>query len=272
MERMKVLITVKTYPIPSARYDELVCTAGVREDGSFVRLYPLNFRELNVNQRYQKYQWIEVAAVKHKGRDARKESFRPDSTTIKLLGEPITPAIYWAERARYVLAKKTPSMEFLRDQQKKDQTSLGVFKPHKIRDLIFQPDSPDWKPAFKAELAQARFWDDRKRTLRLPRKVPFKFQYVFECDDPRCKKNHHMMIEDWEVGALFWRNVDAGKTPDEAAKMVRKKFLDEMCAASRDTHLYVGTVLEHGTWVVIGVFWPKLKPSKPNLQEQGLLF
>ena len=46
MERMKVLITVKTYPIPSAKYDELVCTAGVREDGSFVRLYPINFRDL----------------------------------------------------------------------------------------------------------------------------------------------------------------------------------------------------------------------------------
>jgi len=27
MERMKVLITVKTYPIPSAKHDELVCTA-----------------------------------------------------------------------------------------------------------------------------------------------------------------------------------------------------------------------------------------------------
>jgi len=61
---MKVLITVKTYPIPSAKYDELVCTAGVREDGSFVRLYPINFRELENDQRYQKYQWIEVAAAK----------------------------------------------------------------------------------------------------------------------------------------------------------------------------------------------------------------
>src|SRR3990172_5095912 len=115
MDRMKVLITVKTYPIPSAKYDELVCTAGVREDGSFIRLYPINFRELDVNQRFQKYQWIEVAAVKHKGRDARKESFRPDSTTIKLLGEPIPPATYWTKRAQYVLAMKSQSMEFLYD-------------------------------------------------------------------------------------------------------------------------------------------------------------
>ena len=42
-ERLKVLITVKTYPIPSKKYDELVCTAGVTESGDFVRLYPINF-------------------------------------------------------------------------------------------------------------------------------------------------------------------------------------------------------------------------------------
>ena len=65
MKRLRVLITVKTYPIPSAKYDELVCTAGVREDGSFVRLYPINFRDLDYSKQYRKYQWIEVAAEKH---------------------------------------------------------------------------------------------------------------------------------------------------------------------------------------------------------------
>lgn len=40
---LRVLITVKTYPIPSSKYDELVCTAGVTEAVDFVRLYPINF-------------------------------------------------------------------------------------------------------------------------------------------------------------------------------------------------------------------------------------
>ena len=72
MPLLKILITVKTYPIPSAKYDELVCTAGVKENGNFVRLYPLNFRDLPYSQKYQKYQWIEVEAEKHTGRDNRK--------------------------------------------------------------------------------------------------------------------------------------------------------------------------------------------------------
>jgi hypothetical protein len=31
--KARVLITVKTYPLPSGKYEELVCTAGVLEDG-----------------------------------------------------------------------------------------------------------------------------------------------------------------------------------------------------------------------------------------------
>lgn len=45
--KLKVLITVKTYPIPSKRYDELVCTAGVTERGDFIRLYPINVAIVN---------------------------------------------------------------------------------------------------------------------------------------------------------------------------------------------------------------------------------
>ena len=42
---LKVLITVKTYPIPSTTYDELVSIARPPEKGEFVRLYPINLRE-----------------------------------------------------------------------------------------------------------------------------------------------------------------------------------------------------------------------------------
>ena len=88
-QKLKVLITVKTYPIPSSRYEELVCTAGVTETGDFIRLYPINFRELPFDQQYKKYQWIEIMATKHEGRDARKESYRPDCDTLKIIGKPI---------------------------------------------------------------------------------------------------------------------------------------------------------------------------------------
>jgi hypothetical protein len=148
-------------------------------------------------------------------------------------------------------------MEDLYEQKERDRTSLGIFRPAKVHDLLITPTSAEWKAEFLAELNQQRLWETRTATKRPPRKVPWKFQYQFECEDARCNQNHCMMIEDWEVGALYWREVDGGATPSEAAQSVKRKFLDTICAPDRDTHFFVGTVLNHGTWVIVGTYWPK---------------
>jgi len=273
-EVLRVLITVKTYPIPSKKYDELVCTAGVTETGDFVRLYPINFRDLPYPRQHKKYQWIKIVAEKHKGRDVRKESFRPDCDSIEIIGEPIpsNPG-NWKRRAMYALAKKSKSMEDLYDQQKKDRTSLGIFRPKIIHDLIISPDNPEWPAKFLEALRQQRLFEQRRKTLVAPRKVPFKFHYSFECNDPRCKGNHRMMIEDWEVGALYWRVIDQGASPEEAAQQVRRKFFDKICGPDKDTHFYVGTILAYPkTWVVIGVFYPKITQKKAKSDDGPTLF
>ena len=60
----KVLIAVKTYPTISGKYDELVCTAGFLEDGSWIRIYPIAFRKKAYDEQYKKYDWIEIDLVK----------------------------------------------------------------------------------------------------------------------------------------------------------------------------------------------------------------
>ena len=272
-EKLKVLITVKTYPIPSAKYGELVCTAGVTEAGDFIRLYPVNFRDQPFSRQYRKYQWIEVEAEKHRGRDARKESYRPNCDTLVMLGEPIaTKAGDWSDRGRYVLKNVARSMEELRDWQERDATSLGIIRPKVVHDLIAEPTDREWKGSFLEELRQARLWDDRTASKEPPRKVPFKFQYNFECDDPRCK-GHRMMNEDWELGALFWNLIDRGATEAEAVAKVRDKFLRQICSPNNDTHFFVGTILAHPkSWVVIGTFYPKKTPSKKSPDKQPRLF
>ena len=42
-ERKRIFILVKTYPTASKRYRETVCTAGIQEDGTWIRLYPVRF-------------------------------------------------------------------------------------------------------------------------------------------------------------------------------------------------------------------------------------
>ena len=78
MALTKILITVKTYPAISTKYDELVCTAGFLEDGSWIRIYPIQFRNKPYTEQYKKYQWIELDIVKNDS-DFRPESFRPVS-------------------------------------------------------------------------------------------------------------------------------------------------------------------------------------------------
>jgi hypothetical protein len=152
-------------------------------------------------------------------------------------------------------------MEELHAKQEQDKTSLGIFRPKKIEDLVITDDSAEWKPGFKNALQQARLWEDRSRSKEPPRKVPHKFQYRFFCDDKQCK-GHQMMIEDWEVGALYWRLRDKGASPTGAAQGVKEKFLGELCGPQKDTHFYVGTILAHPkSWVIIGVFYPKRGPQ-----------
>jgi hypothetical protein len=97
----RIFILVKTYPVISEKYKELACTAGLREDGSWIRLYPVPFRLLNEEQRYRKYQWIE-ADIERNLADPRPESFKIRHTEgIKLL-EAVDTRNEWRFRRNLV--------------------------------------------------------------------------------------------------------------------------------------------------------------------------
>jgi len=90
-----------------------------------------------------------------------------------------------------------------------------------------------------------------------------KFSYVFRCADSG-EKVHTAMIEDWELGVLYRREVERLGDEQAAVANVRKKFFDEICGPSKDTRFFMGTVFPYNTWVVIGVFWPP-KEYQPSL-------
>jgi hypothetical protein len=262
-ERMRVLITVKTYPLPSTKYGELVCTAGVREDGSFVRLYPIDYRYREYWEWYEKYQWIEVDVDKHP-KDPRPESYRPVGE-IALIGKPIPPAGTWAERRKYILARGPSVMCELR-QRKQSEVSFAIVKPAEVLDFVAEPTDREWKPEWVANFKQLRLFGPDRKPLE---KIPYKFMYKFICGAPGCK-GHKMMIEDWEVGMLYRRMRDEHADESVACQKVRQTFFDKICGSDRDTYFFVGTVLQHGTWIICGTFWPK--KEGPSSREETLLF
>ena len=250
VERVKVLITVKTYPLPSTKYEETVCTAGVLEDGSFVRLYPIDYRNRPYHQWYEKYQWVETTIEKNP-KDPRPESYRPFDITP--IGNPLKSQPNWEERKKYVLAKDISTMCDLEQIGDQSQVSLGIIKPKLVKDFIVEPTVRDWKPEVLTRMRQMHLFDKKRNPIE---KIPYKFSYVFFCEDPACK-GHTKMIEDWEVGALYRKMRDNYGDEKVACDKVKQRFFDTMCAPGIDTHFFVGTVLEFGTWVILGVFWPK---------------
>jgi hypothetical protein len=231
---------------------ELVCTAGVLEDGSLIRLYPIDYRYMPYWKWYRKYQWIEVEVTKNE-KDPRKESYRPKVDSIKPLSEQISTKRNWEERKKYVLAKGVQTMEELHELQATDNTSLGIIRPKEVTEFTIEPCGEEWKGQWEDLLKQERLFGPDQKPLE---KIPFKFSYVFRCDDDRCK-GHKMMVEDWEIGELYRTMRLKYSDQEVAAQKVKGTFFDRMCAADVDTHFFVGTVLAHGTWVILGVFWPK---------------
>jgi hypothetical protein len=250
-ERRRVLITVKTYPLPSESYLELVCTAGVREDGSFIRLFPIDYRYQPYYKWYHKYQWIEVTAVKN-AKDPRPETFRPDMATLKVLGKPLDTKNNWHERKRYVLAQGTSTMCGLQSLSQ-TQRSLGIIRPREVTDFRAELVERDWKPRWKTAINQLQLLGPQRKPLE---KIPYKFSYVYKCEEPACK-GHSMMVEDWEICELYRAMRDKYRNEEVAIEKVKQKYLSQICDPAIDTHFYVGTVLQHGTWVILGVFWPK---------------
>ncbi len=276
MAKTKVLVAVKTYPTLSQKYDELVCTAGFREDGSWIRVYPVPFRKLDT--RYKKWQWIELDLVKNES-DSRKESYRPydyDSITLK---EVVDTKNEWAERKKYALKKVYTNMDELIQEAKNPEigTSLAVFKPSEIIDFVWEPCEREWDEAkVKAiyqRAQQASLFDSEeelqvKKYFKIVDKVPYEFSYIFKSEDGKTRK---LMIEDWEVGALFRQCMEYYHiSEEEACKKVKEKYFYDF-AKTKDLHFFLGTTKRYhyfakNPFIIIGTFTPPFpKPTTPSL-------
>ncbi len=271
MAMMKVLISVKTYPTLSEKYDELVCTAGFLEDGTWIRIYPVPFRKLNYHNRYRKWQWIEIDLVKNTS-DFRPESFRPaDIDKEIIISDKIDTSNNWEQRRNISLKKVYTNLsELISEAKNKDiRTSLAIVKPKEILDFICEPCEREWdqKKLDKifANQAQGSLFDleDTKEVFKVVNKLPYKFSYVFKTDDD---VKRTIMIEDWELGALYWnclKNANGDETI--ACQKVREKYLDYMYN-KRDLYFFMGTTFRfhnvgYNPFLIIGAFYPpKIKP------------
>lgn len=245
---MRLCIVVKTYPNPSVKYQETVCTAGVTEDGRWIRLYPVAFRYLAEEQQYRKFDWVRVKVRRHEEKDFRPESYRPDNDSLSVEGHLGTEHD-WRERRRLLLPTASDSLEVLQAAYDRDRTSLGLFKPHSV-DFEIVPETEEWAPEVKELFRQTSLFGPQPKPLE---PLPVRFRYVFTCHDARCR-GHDLSITDWEIAQSYrkWRHMYEAHILEQK---IKETWLQEMFQR-RDGYFIVGTRFPYRSFMIIGVFSP----------------
>lgn len=274
MARKKILITVTTIPLPSRSYDELVCTAGVLEDGTWIRIYPmpLSFiRGLKIDGKVRntKYTWIELD-LRRRTEDFRPESYSPTDYNFKDLKihNWVDTNNYWEERKKYCLNNVYTNMNTLiADSKVPNNISLATFKPIKILDFIIEPTDREWKPEWKSLIQQHQIDFDNSaepQKKELPPKLPYIFSYKFQEESGTTRT---LMIEDWEIAQLYWNSLRSCNGDEkEACQLVKQKYFNTF-TKEHDIYLFLGSQKDKhfrrftNPFVIIGVFYPKINPD-----------
>lgn len=279
MFRKKVLITVTTYPLPSRSYDELVCTAGILEDGTWIRIYPVPFKFLSGLKSdgmlgTYKFTWIELN-VRKRTDDFRPESYSPVNydfsdiqvgESIEIKGGEKSKHTAWRLRRTLCTQNLHRNIGQLIDASKAPSNlSLATFKPNRLIAFEIEDDEREWKAEWREQLNQLEIFSHENGTSgprKLIDKIPYKFFYRFEDDSG---KQSRMMIEDWEIGQLYFTCFKKYHNEQIAIQKVREKYWDTFIG--RDIYFFLGTTKQwhmrrsNNPFVIIGVFYPPHLPE-----------
>lgn len=269
--KKRILIVAKTYPCPSTKYGELVCTAGIDEEGKWHRLYPVPFRDLTKEHRYKKYQWVEV--------ELEKDTSDPRAESCKIIGE-INPLEIIDTRKDWYLRKKlllhdiyTSKTQLIYDCRKSaKQTSLAIFKPAKI--VSFHIDQRSAAASKLKNNENSSQTAKHKEAESQIYKLPFKFYYKFEDSEGKISR---LQIIDWEIGELTRKLLTHYNNNHKLIKdILRHKYFTAM--QKRDVYLFLGTSREWhirknpNPFMIIGIFYPPLENNLANLQIENKSF
>ena len=234
---------------------------------------PIPFRDLPYDNRYSKYHWVTLDLI-HNPKDFRPESYRPKFGIDRIrVGEHIDTGKNrdWAERKKYALKEVFTSMNDILQIAKSDEKrSLATLKPREIIDFVIDKDERDWKQKWQDQLLQYNLFDlDEKgegKKRDVVAKVPYRYSYKFLSQGDT--KPRKLMIEDWEIGMLYWNCLrQCSGDENQANRLVKQKYFDDFCL-KKDIHLFLGTTYVYharnasNPFVIIGVFVPpKLKDT-----------
>ncbi|HLU94396.1 MAG TPA: hypothetical protein VKZ54_09745 [Membranihabitans sp.] len=129
-----------------------------------------------------------------------------------------------------------------------------------FRALEIEKVDPDWKNEWKELRKQGDLFSQNQRPEILIPKLPYKFYYRFTDE---AGKSSRLMIEDWEIGQLYWNCLRAAQNDEKVALEKVHQQYEEEFINKKDIHFFLGTTLQwhkqrsKNPFVIIDVFYPK---------------
>lgn len=252
----KVLIWGKTYPELSTRHRETVCTGGCLEDGTPVRLYPVDFRYLAGDGQYHLYDWIEVPIAKAT-MDPRPESYKVRADQIQI-GRQLKTTDQWAERRATIF--RNPDWHFgcvedLRREQKVTRRSLGMVRVGDVKnvELLNRPAHERQRHAenLKRLKGKGELFAPAAKDLAF---LPFRVRLHWRCDGGSSCPGHSASVMDWGLLELGRR---------EGGEKAKQKLEALTNLRVYDLHLYIGNLFtRQHIFSCIGLWYPKRSPTR----------
>ncbi|UFS62750.1 hypothetical protein LOH54_01160 [Sulfurimonas sp. HSL-3221] len=248
-----------------------MCTAGITENGDWIRIYPIPFRTMEDYKKFNRYTWLD-AEVTADSRDPRPESFRINTSTMDIL-DNVPPQGDWGRRRQLILqnSKVYTNLSFILDAAKSNKFSLCTFKPTEYLGVKIEANlkpAPSKKDELEFLNSTRSLFDDeetRSEFTAMPH-IPYKFKLHFK-DDEGVESS--MSIIDWEISQLYLNEKNRhGK--NVAQQKVKEKL--ETFIKNKDLYLFLGTMKQmhirkaRNPYTIIGLFYPPFtKRYQPSL-------
>lgn len=274
---LEVTLIVKAAPEFSKTHREVVCTAGILDDGRLVRIYPVSWDDYRAGH-LPKYVRVRARLI-----PSDEAARRPESHKLVGKMQPISYALApprgrtpWGHRMTLLARAVEPGgVEGMRVQQRTSRTSLAIVRVKKLLDFHIEasPDEIIQQSNYRLDPQTSIDGQSRGTVGSRVDRLKHCFYYTWKCHGACCvpeEGRHKMQCEDWELFESYrrWRADPRYPSAENLAWALKNKYFDEM--SRKDLHFALGTSSDPAHQqapMIIGIIYPPAPDGAPPLAD-----
>jgi hypothetical protein len=253
---LDLMVNCKTYPAVSTKYVETVCTGGVQITGEFVRLYPVQFRFLDADQKYKRWDVIRVRAYRD-SKDTRPESWHlSPGTDIEVLGSIKTPEEQWTWMQ--------PTVHASREVMDTNGITNGCVEIEPI-ELYWEHDEVEWTASQLKVIEQRDFFLDSNLVRAVAQRVPFQFRLRYVEKSTRQEGDGKVL--QWSYYEGYQKRKRKGLSDSEAMEQTAEVIRQSIFKPTKKVFAIFGTHSRFKNWMISALYH-----LPADIVDQGKLF